>query len=79
MPLILLREPTREDKLFVDLRRAVPKPHKREQLRNAWISESVSSLLGSLGGISGIRLISAMYLTCTLLYLTFIFGFIFSS
>ena len=29
----------REDKLFVDLRRAVPKLHEREKHRNAWISE----------------------------------------
>ena len=33
------REPTREDTLFGYLRRDVPKPHMREQHRNAWISE----------------------------------------
>ena len=33
------REPTREDMLFGDLRRAVPKPHMREHHRNAWISK----------------------------------------
>ena len=45
MPLILLREPTREDKLFVDLRRAVPKPHKREQHMNSWISDETWRLV----------------------------------
>ena len=39
IPLTPPREPTREDTLFGDLRRAVPKPHMREQHRNAWISE----------------------------------------
>ena len=33
------RRPMREDELFGDLRRAVLKPHPREQQRNAWISE----------------------------------------
>ena len=39
MPLLPPKEPTREDKLFGDLRRAVPKPHEREKHRNAWISD----------------------------------------
>ena len=39
MPLLPLKEPTREDKIFGDLRRAVPKPHEREKHRNAWISD----------------------------------------
>ena len=38
MPLLPPKEPTREDKLFRDQRRAVPKPHEREKHRNAWIS-----------------------------------------
>ena len=39
MPLLPPKKPTREDKLFGDLRRAVPKPHEREKHRNAWISD----------------------------------------
>ena len=39
MPLQPPKEPTREDELFGDLRRAVPKPNEREKHRNAWISE----------------------------------------
>ena len=39
MPLQPPKEPTREDELFGDLRRAVPKPQEREKHRNAWISE----------------------------------------
>ena len=39
MPLMPPKKPTREDKLFGDLRRAVPKPHDREKNRNAWISD----------------------------------------
>ena len=39
MPLLPPKEPTREDKLFGDLRWAVPKPHEREKHRNAWISD----------------------------------------
>ena len=39
MPLLPPKEPTREDELFGDLRRAVPKPHEREKHRNAWISD----------------------------------------
>ena len=39
MQLLPPKEPTREDKLFGDLRRAVPKPHEREKHRNAWISD----------------------------------------
>ena len=39
MLLLPPRKPTREDTLFGDLRRAVPKPHKREKHRNAWISK----------------------------------------
>ena len=39
MPLLPPKEPTREDELFGDIRRAVPKPHEREKHRNAWISD----------------------------------------
>ena len=39
MPLKPPTEPTREDELFGDLRRAVPKPHEREKHRSAWISK----------------------------------------
>ena len=39
MPLKPPKEPTREDELFEDLQREVPKPHEREQHKNAWISE----------------------------------------
>ena len=39
MPLKTPTDPTREDELFGDLCRAVPKPHKHEKNRNAWISE----------------------------------------
>ena len=39
MPLTTPKEPTREETLFKDLRRAVPKPHMQEQHRNAWISD----------------------------------------
>ena len=39
------KEPTREDTLFGDLRRAVPKPHLREQHRNAWISDETWKLV----------------------------------
>ena len=39
------QEPKREDKLFRDLRRAVPKPHMREQHRNAWISNKTWKLV----------------------------------
>ena len=45
MPLIPPREPTREDTLFGDLQRAVPKPHKQEQHRNAWISDKACKLV----------------------------------
>ena len=41
MPLQPPKDPTREDELFGDLRRAVPKPHEREKHRNAWISEEL--------------------------------------
>ena len=41
LPLLPPKEPTREDKLFGDLRRAVPKPHEQEKHRNAWISEEM--------------------------------------
>ena len=44
MPLLPPKEPTREDKLFGDLRRAVPKPHEREKHRNAWISDETWKL-----------------------------------
>ena len=39
------KEPTREDSLFGDLRRAVPKPQPREQHRNAWIYEETWRLV----------------------------------
>ena len=39
LPLTPPKRPTREDTLFGDLRRAVPKPQPREQHWNAWISE----------------------------------------
>ena len=45
MPLIPPREPTREDTLFGDLRRSVPKLHKRGQHRNAWISDETWKLV----------------------------------
>ena len=45
MPLTPPREPTREDTLFGDLRRAVLKPHRREQHRNAWISNETWKLV----------------------------------
>ena len=38
MPLQPPKDPTREDELFVDLRRAVPKSHERDKHRNAWIN-----------------------------------------
>ena len=39
MPLQPPKAPTREDEIFGDLRRAVPKPNERQKHRNAWISE----------------------------------------
>ena len=39
------KEPTREETLFGDLRRAAPKPHLREQHRNAWISDKTWKLV----------------------------------
>ena len=45
MALLPPKEPTREDKLFGDLRRAVPKPHEREKHRNAWISDETWRLV----------------------------------
>ena len=45
IPLKPPKRPTREDKLFGDLRRAVPKPQPREQHRNAWISEETWRLV----------------------------------
>ena len=33
------------DKLFGDLQRAVPKPHKREKHRNTWISDKTWRLV----------------------------------
>ena len=45
MPLTLPKEPTRGDTLFGDLWRAVPKPHKQEQHRNAWISDETWKLV----------------------------------
>ena len=37
MPLQPPKDPTREDELFGDIRRAMPKPHEREMHRNTWI------------------------------------------
>ena len=45
MPLTPPKEPTREDTFFRDLWQAVPKPHKREQHRNAWISDETWKLV----------------------------------
>ena len=45
LPLKPPKEPTREDSLFGDLRRAVPKPQPREQHWNAWISEETWRLV----------------------------------
>ena len=45
MPLKPPTEPTREDKLFGALRRAVPKPHKQDKHKNAWISEETWRLV----------------------------------
>ena len=45
IPLNPPKRPTREDSLFGDLRRAVPKPQPREQHRNAWISEETWRLV----------------------------------
>ena len=39
------KRPTREDGLFGNLRRAVPKPQPREQHRNAWISKETWRLV----------------------------------
>ena len=39
------KQPTREDTLFRDLRRAVPKPHSREQHRNAWVFDETWKLV----------------------------------
>ena len=35
----------REDRIFVDLRWAVPKPHARERRKNEWISEETWRLV----------------------------------
>ena len=45
IPLKPPEQPTREDTLFGDLRRAVPKPQPQEQHRNAWISEETWKLV----------------------------------
>ena len=45
LPLTPPKRPTREDTLFGDLRRAVPKPQPREQHRNTWISEETWKLV----------------------------------
>ena len=45
IPLTLPKLPTREDTLFGDLRRAVPKPHSWEQHRNTWISDETWKLV----------------------------------
>ena len=38
-------EPTREDRIFAALRRAVPKPHGRDRHKNEWISEEMWRLV----------------------------------
>ena len=38
-------KPTREDGIFAALRRAVPKPHARDQHKNEWISEETWRLV----------------------------------
>ena len=45
LPLNPPKEPTREDSLFGDLRRAVTKPQLREQHRIAWVSEETWRLV----------------------------------
>ena len=45
MPLKPPSEPTKEDELFGDLRRAVPKPHERDKHKNAWISDKTWRLV----------------------------------
>ena len=45
LPLRPPAEPTREDGIFVALRRAVPKPHMRERRKNGWISEETWRLV----------------------------------
>ena len=41
LPLRPPTEPTREDRIFATLRRAVPKPHARDRHKNEWISEEM--------------------------------------
>ena len=45
VPMKVSRRPTREEEHFEDRRRAVLKPHPREQQRNAWISEETWKLV----------------------------------
>ena len=45
MPLRPPTEPTGEDGIFEALRKVVPKPHKREKHKNAWISEETWRLV----------------------------------
>ena len=45
LPLRPPAKPTREDGIFADLRRAVPKPHARERRKNGWISEDTWRLV----------------------------------
>ena len=45
LPLKLLTEPTREDKIFAALRRAIPKAQVREARRNEWISAAMWKLV----------------------------------
>ena len=45
MPILPPKKPTREDKLFGDLRWAVPKLHEREKHRSAWISDETWRLV----------------------------------
>ena len=47
-PLRPPKEPTREDGIFADLRRAVPKPHRRDRHKNEWISEETWRLVDKI-------------------------------
>ena len=45
LPLWPPAEPTREDRIFVDLRKAVPKPHVMERRMKEWISKDTWRLI----------------------------------
>ena len=45
IPLTPPKQPTREDTLFGDLWRDVPKLHLQEQYRNAWISDKTWNIV----------------------------------